>query len=335
MPVNAHSVRRAFLRLDLLRLGFSRRALAALALAALILVGAPASVHAQLQLPGAAGAGGDASPMQPSGPAPANVRAPTDASLIGRELRLNGAHGRMVFQKRGADLVITRLSLGGELISRRDEACMVNIEEGPFLAHPDGRHEGLRRYRVDLPACMFAFEILDQAIHASVGDARTSSPLVGACMFEQADCRAHVAGVWGPAGEAINAAEVRRIEQARASAEKNALANYRALMAAAGRDRDAVRAIAADQARFSSRRAEVCFDYLREHFHGFCASRLTQARAVALRAQMNPAAFEAADNAPPARQPPPQQIGSGHSRPASAPLSAPPSTPMSLHSGGR
>jgi hypothetical protein len=310
---------------------FHRLAGAALVPVGVILAGVVATTdaQAQIQLPGAIGGGGASSSAQPPGPTPVNVRAPTDASLIGRELRLNGARGRMVFQKRGADLVIARLTFGGELISRRDAACEVNVEEGPFLARPDGRREGLRRYRVDLPACMFTFEILDQAIHASVGEARASSPIAGVCTFERADCRAYVAGMWGPAGDAIGTAEVRQIEQTRVAAEKNALANYRALMAAAGRDRDAVRALAADQASFSSRRAEACFDYLREDFHGFCASRFTQARAIALRAQTNPAAFEAADNAPerrpavappsPRTQPPAHQQGG-----------SPPGAPMSL-----
>ena len=103
---------------------------------------------------------------------------------------------------------------------------------------------------------------------------------------------------WGPGAAAINAAEMQNILKARTSAEKNALANYRALIAQAGKDRQKVRAIAADQASFSSKRSELCYDYDREDVHGFCSARLTEARAVALRAQLNPAAFEAENNAP-------------------------------------
>jgi hypothetical protein len=151
------------------------------------------------------------------------------------------------------------------------------------------------------------------------------------CAFTQADCVVHIGGVWGPGGAAITAAEAQNILKARTSAEKNALANYRALVAQAGGDRQKVRAIAAEQASFSSRRSELCFDYDREDVHGFCSARMTEARAVALRAQLNPAAFEAENNAPERKPPPPRprpqpQTGA---QPGAAPGPAP-GAPMSL-----
>jgi hypothetical protein len=216
------------------------------------------------------------------------VRAPDEAGVIGRELRLNGAHGRIRLERRGSDLLIGRLTLAGERLSRRGEACEVEIADGPFALKPLRRQEGLRRYEANLPACPLTVEILSGALHVHVGEAAAG----GVCAFKAADCRAFVAGVWGPAASAISDADVVQIERARATAERNAMANYRALVAAAGKDRDKVRLAAAEQAGFSSRRAERCGDYAGEERHGFCASRITEAWAVALRARLNPAAFD-------------------------------------------
>lgn len=276
---------------------------------------------AQLQLPGAVQGHapithGERGPASATGVA---VRAPAETGLIGRDLRHNGAEGLIAFQKNGADLTINRLVLSGERLSNRREACRVEVEGGPFTATPQGRSEGLKRYSISIPACPFTFVVLDSAILATVAEgaapvqpAQASRPdnragnTAGMCAFTNADCVVHIGGVWGPGGGAINAAETQNILKARTSAEKNALANYRALIAQAGKDRQKVRAIAAEQASFSSKRSELCFDYDREDVHGFCSARLTEARAVALRAQLNPAAFEAENNAPERKPTPPR-----------------------------
>jgi hypothetical protein len=250
---------------------------------ALSAAGLAPPARAQMQLPGAGAA---------AAPAPAEqgvpVRAPEEAGVVGRELRLNGAQGRIRLERRGSDLLIARLTLAGERLSRRGEACEVEIAEGPFPLKPLRRVEGLRRYEANLPACPLTLEILTGALQTHVGDGATG----GACAFAAADCRAFAAGVWGPAASAISDADIAQIERARATAERNAMANYRALVAAAGKDRDKVRVAAAEQASFSSRRAERCGDYAGEERHGFYASRVTEAWAVALRARLNPAAFD-------------------------------------------
>ncbi len=255
------------------------------------------AAHAQMQLPGAA-APAPAAPAQEQGVA---VRAPEEAGLLGRDLFLNGAQGRMRLERRGQEIVITHLKLAGERMSRRGETCEVEFTEGPFRLKPQRRHEGLRRYEAAIAVCPFTLDVLSGAAQASLAGAYASSPLAGVCEFKAADCKAAVAGVWGPLGARIGEAEIAQIERARGAAERNAQANYRALVAAAGKDRDKVRVIAAEQAGFSSKRAERCGDYEGEERHGFCASRITEAWAVALRARLNPSGFEAEEQAVAAR----------------------------------
>ena len=297
---------------------------------------------AQLQLPGAV-QGHSPITQGERTPAPATgvaVRAPTETGLLGRELRQNGLNGLINFQKQGDTLAITRLILSGERMSNRREACRVEVEGGPFTAAPMGRHEGLKRYAIRIPACPFTFVVLDAAILASVAEgASPAQPppsarpdnragnTAGMCSFAQADCVVHIGGVWGPAGSSIPKGEIETILKARGAADKNALANYRALISQASGDRQKVRAIAAEQASFSSKRSEQCYDYDREDVHGFCSSRLTEARAVALRAQLNPAAFEAENNAPERKPAPPRPRPRPQSQQQSGP---PPGAPISL-----
>lgn len=321
------------------------RNLAAIFVAALagFFGGEPA--FAQLQLPGAAppAQGGERSPGPATGVA---VRAPVEASLLGRDLRQNGVHGLISFRKQGAELAIVRLVFSGERLSNRREACRVEVDGGPFTAIPQGRFEGLNRYAVNIPACPFTFVVLDAAILATTADggvvaqgssqAAAATParadnragaIAGMCAFSHADCVVHVGGVWGPSGASVPAAEVQQILRRRTAAEKNALANYRALISQAGKDRQKVRAIAAEQASFSSRRAEQCYDYDGEETHGFCSARVTEARAVALRAQLNPSVFEAENSAPerrPATSQPryqPRSQPQAQQQPGGAPMS--------------
>jgi hypothetical protein len=247
---------------------------------------------------------------RPPGPASAPaleqgapVRAPEEAGVTGRDLRLNGLHGRMRIERRGADLVLARLTLAGERATRRGEACEAEVSDGALALKPLRRHEGLRRYEASLPGCSIALDLLAGAVQASVADVHAGAAQAGACLLKSADCKVVVAGVWGPPDEAIGEAEIARIERARAAAERNAMANYRALVAAAGKDRDKVRVAAAEQAGFSSRRSEHCGDYAGEERHGFCASRVTEAWAVALRARLNPDSFEAEEAVAAARRP--------------------------------
>ncbi|MFN3890783.1 MAG: hypothetical protein ACK4MV_10340 [Beijerinckiaceae bacterium] len=296
---------------------------------------------AQMQLPGAVS--GHA-PITSGGERTATgvaVRAPVETSLVGRDLRLNGVHGIINFQKQGDSLAIARLVLSGERLSNRREACRVEVEGGPFAASAQGRAEGLKRFSIRIPACPFSFVVLESAILATVEGAAPVQPAaatrpdnragntVGMCAFTQADCVVHIGGVWGPAGSSISKGDIDQIVKARTAAEKNALANYRALISQAGKDRNKVRAIAADQASFSSKRAEQCYDYDGEEVHGFCSARLTEARAVALRAQLNPSAFEAENNAPERKPAAPRPRPQAQGQPPQ-PGQPPPGAPMPL-----
>ncbi|VTZ21295.1 conserved hypothetical protein [Methylocella tundrae] len=63
-------------------------------------------------------------------------------------------------------------------------------------------------------------------------------------------------------------------------------AQFHALVASLGKDKDAVKKIASEQAGFSSEREVACRNYAREDVHGFCALRLTQGRGFALQAAL-------------------------------------------------
>lgn len=272
---------------------------------------------AQLQLPGAVGGStpvggsGTTAPGAPrsgggEGPhnsSPVAVRAPSEDTIINRSLRLNGRQGQMVFERKDGVLTLKTFVIAGEQLSRRGEACQVEVAGGPFSAQRASRSVGLRRYEVSIESCPFTFDVMDGAVQVNVGDATSSSPLGGVCEFKQADCRGYVAGVWGPAGNSIGPGETREIEKIRSKAESNARSNFRALLAAQGHDKAMVKSVASEQAGFSARRAERCADYDREEVHGFCASRVTEAWAVTLRAKLNPATFERDDNSTEKRAP--------------------------------
>lgn len=57
---------------------------------------------------------------------------------------------------------------------------------------------------------------------------------------------------------------------------------FHALLMKAGKDKVAIKKMAGEQAGFSSEREVICRNYLGEEVHGFCALRITQARALAL-----------------------------------------------------
>lgn len=292
----------------------SRLQTVAFALAALKLLALPAM--AQIKLQGAIGS-------EPPALTGVAVRAPHESSVIGRELRLNGENGHLAFQQQGADFVISKLVLAGEKISARGEACQIEVTGGPFVLRALRRAQGLRRFESSIPACPFSIEIHNGAVQMNVGDFTASSPTGGFCEFRAADCRGYVAGFWGPASDSISAVDISQNERIRGASEKNAQANYRALVASAGKDRARVRMIASEQAGFSSRRTERCEDYAGEARHGFCASRITEAWAVALRARQNPAAFEAEEAGVARRSAP----GRGQAMRLGAPAASPAASP--------
>lgn len=280
--------------------------ISAISLASLFFAAAPSL--AQLQLPGAvrgpsqtgplpgpgstAGAegarrspSGAATPADPGKPTP--VKAPSERTLAGKVLQHNGMRGSMRFEREGNVLRLVSLRLQGDVISRVGETCEIEVPGAPFTVVNAGRDNGLLKFRVESQSCPFDISVLDGAVIVSYKDARASTGLgVGTCEFREKDCRGYLAGIWGPSGRSIGKNEAQNIEKLRGAADRNARANFRALLRRAGHEKPKIKEIAADQAGFSARREEACRDYVRESQHGYCASRITQARAVALAAQM-------------------------------------------------
>lgn len=245
-------------------------------------------VQAQLILPGAlppVGRPGKAVAKQPPGASPAPkekkaaatpIKLPAEEAVIGRDLALNGAHGRIEFARSADGLSIMRLTLDGDQISRPDDSCRVDVVAGsPISAKPLGHPLGMNRFQVALEACPFNFDVLDGAILVN------SMPQ--ACVMKAADCKVDPAGLWGPRAASLGAERIKEIERGRQRAEATMRDNFRALLARTS-GRGAVKVVASEQAGFSSARTTICRDYAREDVHGFCALRITEARAITLHA---------------------------------------------------
>ncbi len=91
------------------------------------------------------------------------------------------------------------------------------------------------------------------------------------------------------------------------------------------KDRNAVKAVASEQAGFTSEREMTCRDYARESVHGFCSARFTELRAAELAARVEaaggPPAVAAAPRTPRA---PTVLPGAAPAQPAAAPAAPPP-----------
>jgi hypothetical protein len=252
------------------------------AFAALILAGSPA--FAQLALPGAVApsAAGSVeklseSPKPKAAPGPAVVEPAGPAAILGRALLQNGANGVLQFSSRGGVLRIDRLTLVGEVISDPKQQCRIDVVTGASVeAKSLGRNEGLNRYEADIPACPFDFDVLDGAVLAPAASS--------VCVFKAADCQASPAGLWGPDGGAL-VEKSAQIEHDRAREEALMRANFRSL-GEATKDATHSAELAREQANFSSDRDLTCHDFAHEAAHGFCATRLTEARAAQLQARL-------------------------------------------------
>ena len=269
----------------------------ALVIAALSLVGSlPARLAAQMQLPGAMGGSPAGSPPKASGnaggteaprapPKPIVVKPPAEDTILGHPLALNGTQGAMSFDRQGtgpgADLTLSKLSLAGEKISSPTKTCSVDVAlEAPIVAKPAGRPAGAIRYEVPLAACPFAIDVLDGAV-------LVATP-TQTCEFKAADCRVALDGLWGPAPADISDKRAKDLERERVRIETTMRANFRVLLKRAGKDRAAVKALAGEQAGFSSQREMACRDYKNESVHGFCSTQMTEARVLALLAKFGP-----------------------------------------------
>ena len=210
--------------------------------------------------------------------ATATFAPPSADAIIGRDLLLDGGKGVLRFSGQADALQIQRFSMAGEVISDPAQQCRIDVVGDSAigtrnLGHPDG----LQRFTADIPACPFEFDVLDGAVLAA--------RQIQACVFKEADCQANPSGLWGPDGASLNA-DAKLKKEARASAEAVMDANYRAL-AARLKDQLKSDALVDGQSRFVADREDTCRGYLHEESHGFCTTRLTEARAAFLKARID------------------------------------------------
>ena len=258
----------------------SRRGIFCIALIAVI--GFLAPVCAQMQLPGASngvavptapkvGAGGG----EPRVVKPVTMKPPSEGSILGHALSLDGVKGKMTFDRSGAGIALTKLTLVGEKISKPGQACTIDVSmETPIVATEARRVSGASRLDVAVAACPFSVEILDGALLVSRPEPT--------CDFVAADCRITPGGLWGPPAAEIGPKQIKDLERERVRVESTMRTNFHALLKKAGQDRAAVKLIAREQAAFSSDREMICRDYQLESVHGYCSTRITEARALAL-----------------------------------------------------
>lgn len=248
------------------------------------LAAAPAT--AQLALPGAAEPAPVGTVSRPPKPVAAKRKSdvpravaptpPAETALAGKTLALNGGKSQITFAPRDKTVEIARLSLSGTKVAGGGE-CQIDVAGTPLGLTPLGKTDGLTRFAVAPKTCPFSFTVLDGAILLSPDDQ--------ACRVVANDCQAGLAGLWGPAAGSIGPDEAKTIERERTGAERSVRTAYKGLVSST-KDRAVISTYASDQAGFSSYREEHCRDYIGESRHGFCASRLTQARALTLEAEL-------------------------------------------------
>lgn len=252
--------------------------------------------HAQLVLPGAApAAGGAAATASPkpkksvgaaSNGAAAKVKgakavpaaAPGVATLDRQPLLLNGGAGFLQISGDASTVRIDKLRLAGEGVSDPSQRCVVDIVgEKPIEATSAERPDGLQRFEANVPACPFVFDVLN-------GSALVPSQ-ISACVFKAADCQTNPSGLWGPDGSSLEK-DAAEIAKERAQAEKTMGKLVRAIESRAENDAEAANLLR-DQSAFPGQRDDACRDYAKENVHGFCAARLTEARAALLQARLD------------------------------------------------
>jgi len=267
-----------------------RSCLAGVALAALL--GVLPAARAQLALPGAA-APSDAGAVAPeaqseetavrkrraaagegeAGPAVA-PKPPSEDSIAEKPLFLDGSRGRMEFQRTAGETRLVKLTLAGDRLSRSGESCSVEAPAAQLKLAPRDGDAGVRRYLVNFTDCPFSLDVLDGAVLVSTEK--------GACTIAASDCRVDPNGLWGMGGAEFDPKNAKDMLNMRARVEKTVRADFRALYDKNKKDRPLRAYLVREQAGFSSRREEICRNYAQEADFGYCALRVTEARALKL-----------------------------------------------------
>jgi hypothetical protein len=258
---------------------------------------APGSAPAAPEAPGVPSApAGPAQPAPPPPPKPIALKSPSEDSVIGHDLKLNGTSGIFRIERSGAGLR-AKVTLLGAKASNPVESCSVSLGSGELVnLASEGKPEGVPRYTLDAPACPIAFDVLDGAV-------LVNAP-AQACTIQEADCEVDPRGLWGPEPSAL-LPQAAAIEDARGQADRAVRENYKVLTHRAGPQ--GVRPIVSEQAAFSSDREQTCRSYAREGAHGFCHARYSEARALALAARLGLNTSAAAPASRPRRPPAPTQ----------------------------
>lgn len=203
---------------------------------------------------------------------------PTDDAILGKTLTLDGSRGGVEFQRVGDRIEVARLTLTGDRISRSGEACRVEVSGTPLALQAKESDSGLKAYQIVFPACPFSFEVLDGAVLVATSG--------GACELKAADCRADPAGLWGMSESEFDAKRSKDMFSQRARVEKTVRNDFRVLYEKYKKDIDLRKQIVREQAGFSSLREEICRNYAQESDFGYCALRITEARALTLATQL-------------------------------------------------
>jgi hypothetical protein len=200
------------------------------------------------------------------------------ASLVGQPLMLNGKSGLLQISGDDNAIIVEKLQLAGEGVSDSSQRCVVDIVgETPIQATNVGRPDGLERFEAKVPACPIAFDVLNGAVLAPTQ--------ITACVFKAADCQTTPGGLWGPDGASL-VGDAAAIVKERAEAERTM---GKILHIIEDRAEDSPRAadVVRDQKGFAGQREELCRDYVKESIHGYCALRVTEARAALLRTRLD------------------------------------------------
>jgi hypothetical protein len=254
---------------------------------------AASETRAQLMLPGAAPAepqGAKVAPTKHKSPGASAREAGSGgkgvkaglaagiASLAGRPLMLNGKSGLLQISGDDQTATIDKLQLAGESVSDSSQRCVVDIVgETPIEATNVGRPDGLERFEAKVPACPIAFDVLDGAVLVP--------PQITACVFKAADCQTTPGGLWGPDGASL-VGDAADIVKERAAAEK-AMGKILHIIEDRAEDSTPAADVVRDQNGFAGQRDELCRDYAKESIHGYCALRVTEARAALLQARLD------------------------------------------------
>jgi hypothetical protein len=240
-----------------------------------------------MQLPGAAGSTPVGTPVAPPAAAPgapaagsARPAAPPPArviaedAVVGQGLTHEGRSGRFVMERMRAGYGL-KFAVDGFQTGNLLEPCAVSFGDQAVPLESLGRPEGLARFRLQSSVCPIVFDVLNNAL--LVIEPQTP------CVIEAAQCRISPRGLWAPDARGL-VALARELERERGRAEAQVRDGFRQLSARGSADER--RAVAREQASFSSEREQICRDFAREPNHGFCATKITEARAAALRARL-------------------------------------------------